>query len=72
MNKAPIKAKYISEAGYDFNHQVFEIALQDGRIYQYYDLPEMIYRAFTISESPNEYYQNYIRGKYAYSRVEGA
>ena len=46
-----------------------EIEFTNGRVYQYFDVPERVYGDLINSSSAGQYFQREIRGVYRFSRV---
>lgn len=61
---------YIYSAGYDPNTHTFEVELQSGAVYQYYELPQNVYDEFRQARSKTLFYNAKIRDVYAFSRVD--
>jgi hypothetical protein len=54
----------IHSTGYNKNKQSLEIALFDGTIYQYFEVPSRIYDEFLHTDKPDEFYRKNIRNHY--------
>ena len=67
MEKQSLESSVVRAAGYTY---VLEIEFQSGRIYQYFDVPEGIYKAFLDSDSKGKYFNADIRGKFPYREIE--
>lgn len=61
MDKLETQSTAIRAVGYT---RVLEIAFQNGRIYQYFDVAEDVYKAFMQSNSKGQYFNAHIRGKF--------
>jgi hypothetical protein len=58
----------LRSVGYDPDQQLLEVELQDGKIYQYTDIPEQTYRGLMGADSLGRYFNYNIRGHH-YDRV---
>jgi hypothetical protein len=66
MDKLETQSTAIRAVGYS---RVLEIAFQSGRVYQYFDVDEAVYKAFMDSNSKGQYFNAHIRGKYPCQEV---
>ena len=69
MEKSNSYPAFVYSAGYKEYCETFEVELQSGEVYQYYDLPKEVYKEFTEAESKSDFYNDRIRRVYAFSRV---
>lgn len=68
MNRIPINSKKISAVGFD--NGVMEVELPHGIVYQYQHIPEVVYRMFITSPSPDKCYSRHIYHRYPFTRSE--
>jgi hypothetical protein len=69
MRRVPVNSTTIAEIGYDEASRTLEIMFRNGRIYQYFDVPEQEYRTLMAASSHGQYLNQYIKGRYRYARV---
>ena len=69
MQRRAANPTCIYSAGYNQNTLTFEVELQSGKVFQYYDLPQNIYDEFTQAKSKTLFYNEKIRDVYAFSRI---
>lgn len=70
MERKPVDSSNISEVGYDGASQTLEIMFKDGKIYQYFDVPEHIYQGLiNPSDTPGKFFHSNVRGVYRYARL---
>jgi hypothetical protein len=69
MDRLPIVSSNIKEAGFDTATNTLEIAFADGRIYQYFDVPENVFQELRNSASAGQYFHQSIRGTYRFARI---
>ncbi len=55
---------------YDKTDNCLEIEFQNGRIYQYFDIPKNVYKELLSAESHGRYFNHEIRDCYAYCRIK--
>lgn len=64
MDRIKANSSMISELGYDSEKCILEIKFGSGVTYQYFDVPQKIYRDFSESGALGRYFMKYIKGKY--------
>jgi hypothetical protein len=69
MNRIPVISSNIGSIGYDSETQTLEIEFLKGSLYQYFDVPQVIYEEFLNSDSKGKYLVTLIKGNYRYARV---
>jgi hypothetical protein len=62
----------LAAAGHDLRAAVLELQFRTGAVYQYFLVPPRIYRDLLGATSKGSYFNQNIRGKYPYRRVQGA
>jgi hypothetical protein len=68
MDRESVSSSLLRSVGYDPDQQLLEVELQDGKIYQYTDIPEQTYRGLMEADSLGRYFNYNIRGHH-YDRV---
>ena len=69
MTRVPVNSSNLADVGYDSSTQTLEVGFKNGRIYQYFDVPEQIHAGLIGAESPGGYLSREVKGKYRYARV---
>ena len=69
MNREPVVSSNLVSVGYDPNSYTLEIEFMDGRIYQYFDVPEQVYDELLNANSAGQYFHRQVRGVYNYARL---
>ena len=69
MKRYPVNSSNIASVGYDPATQTLEIEFHDGRVYQYFDVPQSVYEALMRAESAGKYLHEHIKGIYRYARL---
>lgn len=70
MERVPVDSSTLATVGYEANTRVLEIEFRNGRIYQYFGVPESIHNGLMISSSKGEYFNEHIKkAGYSYAKV---
>ena len=69
MQRTPVSSSNIESIGYDESSCTLEIEFNNGSVYQYFDVPTVVYEEFIASDSKGGYLAKNIKGRYRYSRV---
>lgn len=62
----------IVSLGYDASEGVLQISFRNGRIYDYYMVPENVFREFVAAASAGEFFLERVRSRYPYRIVRQA
>ncbi len=69
MNRIPVNSSNIASVGYDLETQTMEVEFTNGNIYQYFDVPLLIYEELINAESPGKFLNVQVKGIYRYARL---
>lgn len=69
MERTAVSSTNILSIGYDGESQTLEIEFNNGSIYQYFDVPLIIYEDLMHAASKGQFFAMNIKGIYRYSRV---
>ncbi len=69
MRRQPVESSMLRSAGYDPAQAVLELEFNNGRIYQYPDVPQEVFNELLESESKGRYFLDAIDDVYAYQQV---
>ncbi|MBI1886043.1 MAG: KTSC domain-containing protein [Chloroflexi bacterium] len=69
MIRQAVSSSNLRSIGYDPATALLEIEFQDGAVYQYFNVPEHIYRGLMGASSHGSYFHQFIRDKYRYLQV---
>lgn len=70
MERQYVSSSNIASIGYDVDNMVLEVEFLNGSIYQYYDVPQIIYDGLMAADSHGKYLAAYIKkGGYRYTRI---
>ncbi|MGA7732907.1 MAG: KTSC domain-containing protein [Chloroflexia bacterium] len=64
MHRDPVSSSNLRSVGYDPVEKVLEIEFKENRVYQYYDVPEHVYKGLMTAASKGSYFDAHI--KYAF------
>lgn len=67
--RTTVVSSNILSVGYDDNTETLEVEFVHGGVYQYYGVPETVYRELMQAPSKGQYLNAYIKDRYPYSRV---
>jgi hypothetical protein len=67
MERQPIESSLIRSVGYDVASSILEVELaEEGRVYEYFDVPFSAYQELMEAESKGSYFNEFIKDLYAY------
>lgn len=69
MKRKPVVSRNIRTIGYEESTQTLEIEFLNNFIFQYYNVPQIIYSEMMKAESKGKFLHFYIENAYPYSRV---
>lgn len=61
MKRQPVSSSLVESLGYSPEKEVLEVELENGRVYQYRDVPESTYNELIEADSIGRYFNQYIR-----------
>lgn len=70
MKREPVTSSALLSIGYDPQLEVMEVEFVGGRIYQYFNVPEFLYRGFLLARSKGEYFKTRINERFHSEEVE--
>jgi len=70
MNRQPVESSMIKAWAFDPLSLVLEIEFQNGRIYQYAEVPQFLAKGFEVARSKGEFFQKRIDGRFSADEVE--
>lgn len=69
MERIPVTSSNVAEVGYDVSTMTLEVAFHSGGVYQYFDVPEMIYQEMMSADSVGKYLNVNVKNSYRYAQV---
>jgi len=72
MQRALVESTTLQSAGHDPELEVLELQFRNGAVYQYFLVPQRVYRDLLWARSKGGYFNQNIRGRYPYQRTQDA
>jgi hypothetical protein len=69
MNRVGVKSSNIRSIGYDKDRKLLEIEFNSGSIYEYSNVPHVIYFSLLDAPSHGKYFGKYIRNIFPTRRI---
>jgi KTSC domain len=69
MTRLPVASSMMVSVGYDAAHAVLEIEFRSGDIYEYRDVPELVYRALLKAPSKGRFFHTRIDSKFHFVQI---
>lgn len=60
---------FIENLSYDNENKILEIIFSDDVYLEYLDVPETIFNELNLSDSKNEYYNEFIKNKFEFNEI---
>ena len=68
MKMQQVYSSNIHSVGYEPEARILAVEFNGGRIYEYYDVPEVIHRGLMLAASKGSYFHQAIKGQYSFQR----
>jgi hypothetical protein len=69
MKRERIASSSLASIGYDSKAAILEVEFTNGRIYQYADVPKIIFKALSTAESAGSFFNENIRDDFSFVRI---
>ena len=69
MNRKSVSSSNIRSIGYDSSSQTLEIEFHNGGVYQYFNVPESVYKALMSASSHGSFFHHNIKNQYQWTKV---
>ena len=69
MIRERVESSNLVSVGYDGDTAMLEIEFKGNSVYQYFDVPEMVYRGLMQASSKGVYFHANIRDRYRYAKL---
>jgi len=69
MHRTSITSSNIRSIGYDLQSATLEVEFTSGDVYQYFNVPEHLYRGLMGASSHGQFLNDYIKYSYRYQKV---
>jgi KTSC domain len=71
IQRTAVESSSIASVGYARESKTLEIEFRSGSIYQYREVPEAVFKAFSAAQSKGQFFSRQIRGKYFHVKLRG-
>lgn len=72
MQRVLVESTTLASAGHDARAAVLELQFRNGAVYQYFHVPQRVYRDLLWAQSKGGYFNQNIRGRYPYTLIQDA
>jgi uncharacterized protein with von Willebrand factor type A (vWA) domain len=69
MQRTPVQSSHVAEVGHDAATLTLEIAFKDGKVYQYFDVPETVFQELMSAPSVGIFLNAHIKNNYRYAQL---
>ena len=69
MDRIPVQSTNVAEVGYDPETMTLEVAFHNGTLYQYFDVPEVMFQELLHSDSVGRFLNTQIKNSYRYAKL---
>jgi len=69
MERQTVNSSNLKSVGYDPDRRLLEIEFHTGAVYQYFNVPESVYRELMAAPSHGKYFHQHIKDQYRYQRI---
>lgn len=70
MNRQSVESSNLASIGYDAENEILEIEFNHGGVYQYFDVPENVYKELMNADSHGQYFdRNIKKAGYDYRKI---
>ena len=69
MERIAVQSSNVAEIGYDPDSMILEVLFHNDSLYHYFDVPEVLFRAFVRADSKGRFLHQQIKNNYRYMRV---
>ena len=69
MERQHVISSNIKSVGYDQISNILEIEFDNGRTYQYFDVPNQIYLSLIEASSKGKYFHSIIKSRFEFKRI---
>jgi hypothetical protein len=69
MDRIPVSSSNIHSIGYNSQETVLEVEFTSAEIYQYFNVPEHLYRGLMGASSKGQFLNDYIKYNYRYQKI---
>lgn len=69
MERQPVNSSNLATVGYDPNAETLEVEFKNGLIYQYYNVPQVVFDELVSAPSPGTYFNINVKNRFATAKL---
>ncbi|MDL1968714.1 MAG: KTSC domain-containing protein [Deltaproteobacteria bacterium] len=69
MDRQPVSSSNIASIGYDNDTEVLEVEFLSGSVYEYRNVPSVVYEQLMSAASHGSYFNREIRMTFSYEKI---
>ena len=69
MKRIPVKSSSLASLGYDAATGILEVEFRNHRCYQYFVVPQHVFKGLIAAESKGTYLNEHIRGRFPFTQL---
>jgi hypothetical protein len=69
MERQPVSSSNLTSVGYDGGSEILEVEFKNGNIYQYYNVPQVMFDALLQAPSVGSFFNANIRNFFSCAKV---
>jgi hypothetical protein len=69
MQRLPVSSRSVASVGWDPTSRTLEIEFTSGRVYRYFEVPEIVYHGLVRAESIGQFLNERIRDRYRFEQL---
>lgn len=69
MKRTPVESSSLASVGYDAATRTLEVEFHDGDVYQYFNVPPVVYRDLIHAPSIGQYFAFFVKSGYRSRKV---
>jgi hypothetical protein len=70
MNRETVRSGTIRSIGYNLTTETLEVEFMQGGTFQYFAVPEFMYRGLMLADSKGGFFNRRLAGRYRYEKIE--
>lgn len=70
MKRKFIDSSTLQTVGYEPQSGTLEVEFKNGKLYQYYEVPELVYRQLLAADSAGKFLNTRIKPMYSFSQIQ--
>lgn len=70
MKRKFIDSSTLQTVGYEVASGTLEVEFKNGKLYQYYEVPELVYRQLLAADSAGRFLNTRIKPMYSFAQIQ--